>query len=142
MKKIIIVCAAASLLSGCWVTERGEKIGTLVKVNKQGIFIGTHEAELIRGGMNNGSGSFGKPFDFTIENENDLDIAKEALEQQKAVKIKYHKEGIAAIWRTETRDNSFLAFFAFSFLTCMKNYLCMPHAAQRFIDSWLNEAEK
>jgi len=110
-KKIIIalICISASMiLTGCWETEKGEKIGIIVKLNKQGIFIKTNEAELIRGGMNNGNGSFGtKPFDFTVEDEKLLSIVQQALDEQKTVRIKYHKE-LATLARTETHDNSFL----------------------------------
>lgn len=105
--KILIIALSIILLSGCWTTEKGTKIGTLVKIGKQGFLIKTNEAELIRGGLNNGSGVMGKPFDFTIEDDSMLVIANQALDQQKEVKITYHKEWIT-FWRTETDDNSFL----------------------------------
>lgn len=105
--KALITLLTCLSLSGCWETEKGEKIGTLVKLNKQGIFIKTNEAELIRGSMNSGSGSFGKSFDFTIESDEFNKIADSALEQQKTVRIKYHKE-LFTLFRTETSDNSFL----------------------------------
>lgn len=99
---ILFIC-----LSGCWVKERGEKIGNIVKLGKQGLLIKTNEAELIRGGMNNANGSFGRPFDFTIEDESLLGKIQYALDNQKSVRIKYHKE-LATFFRTETDDNSFL----------------------------------
>lgn len=106
--KFFSMLLAASLVSGCWETEKGEKIGTIVKIGKVGFLIKTNEAELIRGGINNGNGGFGvKPFDFTIENEGLLAIANDALEKQKTVRIKYHKE-FATLFRTETSDNAFL----------------------------------
>jgi hypothetical protein len=46
-------------------------------------------------------------FHFTIENEKLLEIAQKALDEQKEVKIKYHKE-LVTLLRTETSDNSFL----------------------------------
>jgi hypothetical protein len=111
LRKTIITLTALSLimtLTGCWEREKGEKIGNIVKLAKEGAFIKTNECELIRGGMNNGSGSFGsKPFDFTIEDDKLLAIAQKALDEQKSVRIKYHKEFTS--WaRTETNDNSFL----------------------------------
>jgi hypothetical protein len=106
MKEIFILVLMFTL-SGCWETETGEKIGNIVKLGKQGAFIKTNEAELIRGGMSDGSGSFGREFDFTIENESLLPIIKQSMEEQKPVRIKYHKE--FATWlRTQTHDNSFL----------------------------------
>jgi len=93
LKKTIISIAIVSvsmLLSGCWETE----------------FIKTNEAELIRGGMNDGSGSFGKPFDFTIEDERLLGIVQKALDEHKSVRVKYHKE-LMTLFRCES-DNYFL----------------------------------
>ena len=44
----------------------GEKRGIIVKAATEGFWNPTHEAELIRGGMNGGSGGFGTtPFHFT-----------------------------------------------------------------------------
>lgn len=98
----LIICVAALLLSGCWETENGEKIGTLVKVSKEGTLIGTWESELIRGGMSNGSGSFGKSFHFTVEKQELLSLVKQALDTQREVKIKYHKEAMTAPWRSDS----------------------------------------
>lgn len=106
MKKYLVI-ALCLFISGCWETEKGEKVGNIVKIGKQGFFIKTIEAELIRGNLNSGSGAFGKPFDFTIEDEKQALIAEKALNEQKSVKIKYHKEWLT-FFRTETEDNSFL----------------------------------
>lgn len=73
-------------------SESGEKVGQVVKISKEGLFCKTWEGELIRGGMNNGSGSFGvKPFHFTINNNDLLNKLKTALDSQHEIKIKYHK---------------------------------------------------
>lgn len=107
MKKIALVMVATALLSGCWKTQDGEKVGTIVKFAKQGVIIGTWEGELIRGGMNDGSGAFGKSFHFTVENDVLVGNVKDYMENQKVVKIKYHKEGIVFPWRSES-DGYFL----------------------------------
>lgn len=108
LRKTIFILAVIVTLTGCWETERGEKIGTIVKLGHEGKFIKTYEAELIRGGMSNGNGSFGTmPFDFTVENDSLLPIVQKALDEQKTVRIKYHKE-FATLGRTETCDNAFL----------------------------------
>lgn len=109
MRKVLFTLIAIStiLLQGCWVTEKGEKIGNIVKLGKQGMLIKTNEAELIRGGLNGGNGSFGKPFDFTIEDDSKLEILQKSLDNQIPVKVKYHKE-FASLGRSETVDNSFL----------------------------------
>lgn len=106
MKKIILIGLLALFLQGCWEVSKGEKIGTIVKLAKEGLIIGTWEAELIRGGINNGSGSFGTTFHFTIENSALVEIASKALNQQQEVIIKYHKE-LITLWRAES-DNYFL----------------------------------
>lgn len=109
MKKVLLVSALFStiILTGCWETSNGEKIGTIVKFAKEGMFIKTWEGELIRGGLNNGGGSFGKSFHFTVEDKSMVDEITYALETQKTLKVKYHQE-FATLWRTETSDNTFL----------------------------------
>ena len=73
----------------------GEKIGQIVKVSKEGFFCKTWEAQLIRGGMNDGSGSFGTvPFDFTIENGGMAKIVTDAMRNQTEVVITYETEGM------------------------------------------------
>ena len=105
-KKLIILLCCLSI-SGCWETSKGQKVGTIVKCASEGFFIKTYECELIRGGMNDGSGSFGKSFHFTASNAEHVKILNEALNNQKSVEITYHQEWIS-LWRTETKDNSFL----------------------------------
>lgn len=111
LKKIISLAILSLVLTGCWETKNGEKIGTIVKLSKEGVLIGTYEAELIRGGMNSGSGSFGSAFHFTVEDKRLLPIVQEALDKQREVKIKFHKE-LATIARCES-DNYFLDDISF-----------------------------
>lgn len=105
MKKLLAIPLMALALQGCWQTEAGEKVGTIVKFTKKGAFIGTYEAELIRGGMNNGSGSFGKSFDFTIDKTDLMQIVQDAVANQFEVRIRYHKEWFVAPWRSD--DNNY-----------------------------------
>ncbi|TAL08148.1 MAG: hypothetical protein EPO02_13660 [Nitrospirae bacterium] len=110
MKKILLIgsiLASTILLSGCWETSNGEKVGTIVKFAKEGMFIKTWEGELIRGGLNNGGGSFGKSFHFTVEDRSMIEKITDALETQKTLKVKYHQEW-TTLWRTETSDNTFV----------------------------------
>jgi hypothetical protein len=96
---------------GCGVNTspgNGEKIGQIVKISKQGMMSHTWEAQLIRGGMNGGSGSFGTvPFDFTIENDADAEKATQFMQNQTEVVIHYRMEGIYSSFRTES-DGHFL----------------------------------
>ena len=106
MKKIIFLMVPL-LLSGCYETASGEKVGTIIKCAREGIIFKTYECELIRGRMTDGSGSFGKSFHFTVEDKKMIPILEKSLDEQKEVKIKYHQE-LFTLFRTETEDNSFL----------------------------------
>ena len=109
MKKTLITLALAILtfgsFTGCGMQSPGEgsKIGQIVKLSKHGVFVKTWEAQLIRGGMNGGSGSFGTtPFNFTVENEKDVDKIREFMENQTEVVITYRTEGIYALTRSDS----------------------------------------
>lgn len=107
MKKLILLLALSLTLTGCKEVAKGEKIGIIVKCAEEGFFFKTYECEMIRGGMNSASGTLGQSFHFTVENRELIPVLNKLLEDQKEVKIKYHKE-FATLWRTETNDNSFL----------------------------------
>lgn len=78
-----------------------EKIGQIVKVGYEGMFVKTWEAQLIPGGMSNGSGSCGiNPFNFTIESETMAKEAQKYMQNQTKVIIKYRMEGIYLHFRT------------------------------------------
>lgn len=108
MRKLLCaaVLAACVFLSGCYETSKGSKVGIIVKCANEGFLIKTYECELIRGGMNNGGGSFGKSFHFTVENPEQIVLAEQALNEQREVKLDYHQEWVT-LWRSETGDNSF-----------------------------------
>lgn len=79
----------------------------LTKLNKQGVFCQTYEAELIRGGLNNGSGASSTIFDFTIEDAALISQIQDALDKQYEVKIHYRMEGLT-FCRSDS-DDHFLA---------------------------------
>lgn len=93
-------------LAGCWNTGPGEKIGVLTKVASHGLFCQTWEAQIVRGGLNTGSGVMGQPFDFTIEQDDMAQTAQAALNKQQTVKIYYHSEA-NSFCRSES-DSHFL----------------------------------
>jgi hypothetical protein len=69
---------------------KGQKVGQIVKINHQGFMFKTDEAELIRGGLTDGSGAIGSaPFDFTIDDKDLLAKAKEYMQNQTEVLITY-----------------------------------------------------
>lgn len=105
MKKLVLVYLCI-LLSSCKLVSEGSKVGVIVKCAEEGFFIKTYECEIIRGGMSAASGTIGKAFDFTVENKSLIPLFDKALNEQKEVRVYYHKEWVT-IWRTETSDNSF-----------------------------------
>jgi hypothetical protein len=65
----------------------------MTKLAQQGVFVTTWEAELVRGGsFTGGTGVQGAPFDFTIDDPALLAKARDAFDNQKEVRIKYHKK--------------------------------------------------
>ena len=107
--KIIPCLAVILLISGCGINFSpgdGEKIGQVVKVNHQGWQRVTWEAQLIRGGMNNGSGAFGvAPFDFTIESEDMAKKVQEYMKSQQQVIIRYRMEGCWSLFRSDSNGH-------------------------------------
>lgn len=96
MKKMIMLLCVLIIIAGCcpgccgYVTARGEKKGTIIKLAKEGIIFKTWEAEMVRGGMANGSGSFSTtPFYFTIDDKSLLQKIRASLDDQKEIKIEY-----------------------------------------------------
>jgi hypothetical protein len=109
MKKNIIACILSVFslfLTGCGINltnGSGEKVGQIVKVNKQGFINKTWEAELIRGGMNAGSGSFGTtPFNFTIESEDAAHKIEGYMRNQTEVLIRYEIRGIYSAFGSDS----------------------------------------
>lgn len=114
LNKFIHVLTGAILmtsLSGCYINTdpgKGKKIGRIVKFSKQGMIYKTWEGELIRGGLNDGTGSFGTSFHFTVEDSNMAEQAIYAFENQYEVIIDYRKEFIHSITRSEGSDAYFV----------------------------------
>jgi hypothetical protein len=94
MKKLLISIsiAALALLAGCVQNGDGEKIGTVVRVNKSGAICPTNEVEIVRGGLSNGTGAVGGIFDATVEDSALLQKLKDAMEHQQEVKITFTSE--------------------------------------------------
>lgn len=79
-------------LAGCWDIEKGEKTGQIVDVWQSGLLIKTWECKLIRGGLDDGNGTFGQSIQLTLENEDQLQQAKECMRKKSPVVVSYHKE--------------------------------------------------
>lgn len=105
MKKLLLL-GLLPLLTACWDTGTGNKVGIITRLNKQGVFCKTWEGEIIRGGMNGGSGNFGQAFNFTVESDELAERVQKALDSQQEVKIYYRGEG-ATFCRSDS-GNDFL----------------------------------
>jgi hypothetical protein len=82
----------------------GSNVGQIVRLENRGFSSKTWEAELIRGGMNAGSGVVGiKPFNFTIESEDLLAKVEQYRRTNTEVNISYRIEGICSPTRSESR---------------------------------------
>ena len=76
MKTILRLVAVTSLAvatTACWSMGSGEKIGVVTKLARHGVFCKTWEGQIVRGGLNGGSGVVGAAFDFTIEDDAEAD---------------------------------------------------------------------
>lgn len=104
--KIMGMILATMLLAACGDYGSGEKLGRITKLNQQGTICKSWEGEIIRGGMNNGSGAFGAPFQFTVEDPVVLKQVQAAFDKQQEVKITYHME--RASWCRSDSDSHFL----------------------------------
>lgn len=110
MKKSLVFAAALSFftLSGCGFNtpSNGEKIGQIVRVNKEGILNKTWEGQLIRGGFTDGSGTVGTvPFEFTIEDETLANKVQEYMKNQIEVIVEYRTEGVYSLSRSGSNGN-------------------------------------
>lgn len=105
----ILLAAALPFIvgAGSRTAAAGEKRGTIVKAATEGAFCPTHEAELIRGGMNGGSGGFGtKPFHFTYT-DNQASNVEAFCRSGSEVLIKYHRPFWVWAWKSGS-DGVFL----------------------------------
>ena len=111
---IVTLAGIAIFATGCGIHQgSGEKIGTIVKVSDDGVFHATWEAEVIKGGMGNGSGSFStKPEWVTLTTPQDVAFAQKAMNEQREVVIDY-TEMMAAPWSSDT-ENKFVTAIRYS----------------------------
>ncbi len=109
MKRLLSVLLPLLLLAGCWDTGSGEKVGVVTRVvADSGVFCKTMEVEIMRGGLNSGTGVVGSAFHVTVTNQKDFEFLSKAMETQQEVKVKYRKE--FATWcRSDSPENAFLS---------------------------------
>lgn len=106
MKLLIISALVCLSVCGCGINAQpgtGSKIGQITRVKKVGILNKTWEAELIRGGFSNGSGTVGtRPFEFTIETDAMAEQCIKYMTNQTEVVIEFQSEGIYSLSRTDS----------------------------------------
>ena len=106
MIKLMSLAIIAVLLGGCGLNFNpgtGEKIGQVIRLSKQGIFVETWEAELIRGGLSGGSGAFGvHPFFFTVEDDKTAEQIQKYIENSTEVVVRYRAKGIYSAFSTDS----------------------------------------
>lgn len=100
---IVLALAASLMLSGCGDTGGGEKNGTITKLATSGVFCKTNEMEIVRGGLNGGTGVNGSSFDVTIEDPKLLEIAQKAITTGAEVQITYRTE-FMTFCRSDSHD--------------------------------------
>lgn len=103
---LITGIALLSFLFTCGINvpSRGEKIGQIVRVNQEGVINKTYEAQLIRGGLTDGSGIMGQSFEFTVPKGHGFERKlSEAMNNRQEVRVKYRTEGIYLTLRSGSR---------------------------------------
>lgn len=102
----VTILSLTASLSGCWDMGSGEKIGSITRLQRTGFFCKTWEGEIIRGGLNSGSGVMGMAFHFTVEDDALAKKVEQAMDAQQEVKISYRAE-VVSLCRSDS-DNHFL----------------------------------
>lgn len=102
MKRIVtgVLFAALGLGgTGCHLAKpvHGVKTGVIVKIAEEGWLVQTYEAQLLRGGLSDGSGAMGQAFDFNIKAGPTLDAARAAMDSGVEVEVEYERRMITSI---------------------------------------------
>lgn len=97
LRNTMIAAVGLLLLASCCgcithVMQQGTKVGTVIKLSQHGFFDSckTWEGELLRGGMQGGSGGFSTtPLHFTVNDPTLLKQVQQALDEQYEVEVTY-----------------------------------------------------
>lgn len=91
MRKIIALCILMGFCAGCGhVVATGTKVGTIIKVYNGGFWHRTWEMEVIKGGMNGGTGSFSTtPEWITLTTPEQVAEAQHDMDAQQEVQVAY-----------------------------------------------------
>lgn len=111
-KNITIKTATCVLSSGLMLSSlgcgsgidsgEGKKIGQIVKIGQHGVFCSTYEAEIIRGGLNGGTGVNGLALDFSIKEKKLYEQLVEVMEKQQEIELSYTRATMSGPCYSET----------------------------------------
>lgn len=112
--KLLISTVIVATLAGCGFNKQpgdGTRTGQVVMLKKEGIISETWEAEIIKGGMNGGTGSFGgQPFYFTVVSEEDAKALQSAMDSQREIEIKYHSKMFYSLFNSNSGGDFLTSF--------------------------------
>ena len=105
MKRLAILCLLLPL-SGCFDYSDGNRVGTVVKFSRKGVFCKTWEGELLVGGLKrvttsstDGNGNLHSSssmalnvMEFTVEDLSLVKPIQDAMESGKPVRVEYNQE--------------------------------------------------
>jgi hypothetical protein len=115
LKKIttFIALAMAIPLAGCFDYSDGQRVGTIIKFSKKGVFCKTWEGEMLLGGLkrqsstdsagNTNTSMVANVWRFTVEDERLVEPVQAALESGRPVTMGYRQE-LATFCRSESGD--------------------------------------
>ena len=101
---VLLLCA----LAGCWQggCQPGEsvRVGQIIAVTHASNWLGgpTWDAEILRGSLQGGSGSFGTPYWFTVSSDSLLRLVQEAADSGYEVKVHYTTESLCSNNRSKS----------------------------------------
>ena len=98
-KKLLTFSLLPFLLNGCWDTDKGQQLGIVTGVKKEGVFIHTGAA-YIQTGFNSL-----KANKYCVDKEDIYKKLESASLSQKSITIYSHKEWLIGFWRCEDEQN-------------------------------------
>ena len=109
MKQKLLIAALSITLTNCGDCGNEAHVGSVVKLGKTGAICKTWEAEIVRGGLNNGSGGVSATaFSFTIEDQRLIDLVQDAFDKQYEIKVEAHDEAVT-LCRSDSNDHFAMA---------------------------------
>lgn len=107
----LIVVVLTGLIGGINLKPTsGAVTGQVVKIAHEGIVSKTYEIELVRGGLTDGSGTMGRSYSFTVNNDEILKGLTEAMEKKQTVVVHYKGTLFFAPWNSASNGEYVTSF--------------------------------